>query len=61
MATPQHVDAEIVRKMLAEEIPPTPRFVRFITEMSKYKPVEAFHFDDCGCDDCGAYRRVGIG
>lgn len=26
-----------------------------------YKRVDVFHWNDCGCDECGAYKRVGIG
>lgn len=33
MATPKHEDAEIVRKVVAGEIPPPPRIVRFIKSL----------------------------
>lgn len=52
--------AEMVAHLRTAPLPAKP-FMRFISNPSGYDPVQEFHFEHCGCDECGAYRRVGIG
>ena len=62
MAIPNHIDHELVRKFVTHvPLLPAARLDRWYTPPTPYKLVEEFHFDHCGCDECGVYRRVGIG
>jgi hypothetical protein len=63
MATPTTIDPELVRRIIAEPfVMPDSVFKEILRGWSlAYKRIDTFHFSDCGCDECGAYRRVGIG
>jgi hypothetical protein len=50
---------ELTREILAP-INFNEAFARMVN-LGRYKPVDVFHFEHCGCDECGAHRRVGIG
>ena len=52
---------ELSREILAPVVV-TDDFARLLhSPPHRYKVVDAFHLDHCRCDECGAYKRVGIG
>lgn len=58
------LDPETIRLILEGTTPlvyPELKFRQFCAPCTPYKLMDVFHFDDCGCDECGAYARVGIG
>ena len=63
MASPKGpIDPELVRKFVTHvPLVPVTMFERWYTPPGPWKVIDVFHFDDCQCDECGAYRRVGIG